>query len=277
MNTTPSDDALVLYGQILFQPPAAGHGALPVAGRARSRGAARAPGHGHGLAAPPGQRRRGRRPQQLLGAAARARRAGAAQHRRLPQRAGSHHHRADGARGVRHALDQARTDRRRLHAAARHAEPGRRGRAAHPRRLPGAALLHRRPGAVPAPGRCRLPGRHALGRADRHRARPGQPLCAAGAARAARRAAAGRRGPGPALARLPGDGMGLRRRAAEHRRGAGAGPGRDGRRLCRRRAGRPQRPPRRCHGRRRTAPSPARRCSARRSGTTNSPRPETFL
>ncbi len=50
--------------------------------------------------------------------------AGAAQHRGLPQRAGGHHHRPDGARGVRHALDQAGTDRRRLHPAARHAEPG---------------------------------------------------------------------------------------------------------------------------------------------------------
>jgi hypothetical protein len=56
-------------------------------------------------------------------------------------------------------------------------------------------------------------------------------------------------GPGPALARLPGDGVGLRRRAAQHRRGARAGPGRDGRRLCRCGAGRPHRAPRRRDGR----------------------------
>ncbi len=46
----------------------------------------------------------------------------------------------------------------------------------HQGRLSGAALLHRRPGAVPAPGRCGLPGRHALGRAHWHGPRPGQPL-----------------------------------------------------------------------------------------------------
>ena len=172
----------------LPEPPAARHRALPLARRARSRRAARPARDAHRLAAPPDRHaRRGRQRQRLLGTAAPARRAGAAQHRRLPQRAGSDRHRADGARAVRHAVDQARTDRRRLHPAARHAEPGRRRVAADPRRLPGAALLHRRPGAVPAPGRRRLPGRDALGRAHRHRPRAGQPLCAAAAARAARR------------------------------------------------------------------------------------------
>ena len=156
----------------LPQPPAAGHRALPLARRARGRGEARPARHAHGLAAPPDRdARTARQRQRLLGPAATPGRAGAAQHGRLPQRAGSDRHRADGARAVRHALDQARTHRRRLHAAARHAEPGRRRLATDPRRLPGAALLHRGPGAVPAPGRRRLPGRDALGGADRHRPR----------------------------------------------------------------------------------------------------------
>ena len=57
-------------------------------------------------------------------------RAGAAQHRRLPHGQGGGHHRPDGARAVRHALDQARGDRRPRHAAARRVRLGR-GRA-HP-------------------------------------------------------------------------------------------------------------------------------------------------
>lgn len=68
-------------------------------------------------------------------------------------------------------------------------------------------------------------------------------LCAATAARAPGRAHAGGRGPGPALACLPGHGMGLRRRAAQHRRGAGDRPRGHGRCLRRRRVRRPRRAP----------------------------------
>jgi thiazole synthase len=56
-------------------------------------------------------------------------------------------------------------------------------------------------------------------------------------------------GLGLPVACLPGDGVGLRRRAAQHGRCAGARPGRHGRRFRRCGAGRPHRVPRRCHGR----------------------------
>ena len=129
-------------------------------------------------------------------------RARAAQHRRLPRRQGGGDHGADGARGVRHALDQARGDRQPRHAAARCVRAGR-GRA-HPgrRRLPGLPLHHRGPGRRRAPARCRLPGADALGGADRLRPRPRQPLCPAHPARPLpRRAAGDRRRHRPALAR----------------------------------------------------------------------------
>ncbi len=47
------------------------------------------------------------------------------------------------------------------------------------RRLQGVPLHHRGSGRRRAPARCRLRGADALGRADRHRPRPRQPLCAA--------------------------------------------------------------------------------------------------
>ena len=72
----------------------------------------------HRLAAPRG-RRAARAGAGLLVADPRARRARAAQHRRLPHGQGGGDHGADGARGLRHALDQARGDRRGRHAAAR--------------------------------------------------------------------------------------------------------------------------------------------------------------
>ena len=107
----------------------------------------------------------------------RRRRAPAAQHRRLPQRARGGAAGADGARAVRHAVDQAGGDRRRAHAAARPVRAGRRRRAAGPAGLPGVPVLHRRPGRLPPPAGRRLRGADAVGRADRlrpGRARPGR-------------------------------------------------------------------------------------------------------
>ena len=86
--------------------------------------------HRHGVAAARiGAAARG---AGFLAADPRARRPRAAQYRRLPQRQGGGDDGADGARGVRHALDQARGDRRGRHAAARRVRPRRGG--AHPRR-----------------------------------------------------------------------------------------------------------------------------------------------
>ena len=94
--------------------------AILAAGGAGRRGRGR-----HRLAAARDPARHGR--ARILVAGARAWGAGSAQHRRLPYRQGGRHHRAHGARGVRHALDQARGDRRSRHAPARRVRPGRGG------------------------------------------------------------------------------------------------------------------------------------------------------
>src|SRR5690606_17282426 len=98
------------------------------------------------------------------------------------------------------------------------------------------ALLHRRPGAVRKTGGSRLPDPDALGRPHRYRPGADQPLRAAHPAGAAaphhpdRR----RRHRRP-LPRRPGHGAGLRRGAAQFRRGRGGGPGDHGPGLCPRR------------------------------------------
>ena len=105
-----------------------------------------------------------------------ARRARAAQHGRLSFGEGGGDHRPHGARAVRHAVDQARGDRRCRHAAARRVRPGRGG--AHPvrGRLRGVSLHDRGSRGRRAPGRGGLPGADAVGRADRLRARAQQSL-----------------------------------------------------------------------------------------------------
>ncbi len=155
----------------LHQPPAAGHLALPVAQRAEAAAAA-APSPAMLTASLRRQAAtRAESGQQFLGPAARRLNVPV-----LPNTAGCH--------SVQEAITTAHmarevfntpwikleADWRRLHPAARHPEPGRSRRAVDQGRLQGAALLHRRPGAVPAPGRRGLPGRHALGRTHRHRA-----------------------------------------------------------------------------------------------------------
>src|SRR3972149_4510522 len=73
-------------------------------------------------------------------------------------------------------LDQARGDRQRRHLAARSLRPRRGGRSALPRRLQGVPLHHRGPGRWRAALGGRLRDPDAVGRADRHRAGPCQPL-----------------------------------------------------------------------------------------------------
>ena len=91
----------------------------------------------------------------------------------------------DGARAVRHALDQARSGGRRVHACSpTRSSWSRPPRELVQRRLRGVPVLHRRPGHLPAPARRRLPHPDALGRADRLRPGPAQPQRAAHAARA---------------------------------------------------------------------------------------------
>ena len=103
-------------------------------------------------------------------------RPGAAQHGRLPHRARRGADRADGARGVRDRLGQARGDRRRGHAAARRAGAAAGGRAARRRRLRGAPLHDRRPRARAAAGRHRLRRGDAARLADRQRHGDPQPV-----------------------------------------------------------------------------------------------------
>ena len=203
-----------------WQPPAAGHRALPIAaGAVRGRAGQRHAGADR-RAAPLAARARWR--QRVL-----ATRAGhglprAAQHRRLPQRARGHHARPHGARDLRHGMDQARGGGRRLHTAARPLRH--RGSCTHAgaRGLCSVRLHHRRPGDCAAAARRRVRSHHAVGGADRHRPRPVEPVCAGDPARAVEGCGADRRRrPRPALACRAGDGDGLRRRAAQHRGGTG--------------------------------------------------------
>ena len=85
----------------------------------------------------------------------RARRASAAEHRRLPLREGSRHDRAHGARGVRHDLDQARSDRRPRHAAARRLRAGRGG--PHPVRRTASRCFPTPPRTWSSPSGCSTP------------------------------------------------------------------------------------------------------------------------
>ena len=154
MNTA-GDDTLVLYGQSFSSRLLLGTSATPRPRRSGRR-ATRPARHGHGLAAPPGQQS-GRKRPGFLAAAARL---------NVPvlpntancQRAGGHHHSPHGARGVRHPVDQAGGHWRRLHL-----QPDTLNLVAAEKLVFTCRLLHRRPGAVPAPGGCGLPGHHALG------------------------------------------------------------------------------------------------------------------
>ena len=162
---------------------AARHGALSLArGARRAVEASGAEVVTVSLRREAGRQRAGR--AGLLVVHPRAGRARAAQHGRLPQRQGGGDHRPHGARAVRHAVDQARGDRRRRHPAARRVRPGRGG--AHPvrRRLRGVPLHDRGSRRGRPAGRGRLPGADAVGRADRLGARARQPLRPEGAARA---------------------------------------------------------------------------------------------
>ena len=108
-----------------------------------------------------------------------------------------------GARTVRDALDQARSHRRRRDAAARRGRPGRSGGDPDQGRLPGISLLHRGPDGGAAAARSRLPRHHAVGGADRQRARHRQPRRAQAVARAAARGDAGGRRRARARRRTP--------------------------------------------------------------------------
>ena len=167
----------------------------------------------------------------------------------------------DGARSFRHALDQARGDRRSRHAAARRVRPRRGGADTVRRRLRSVPLYDRGSRRRGAAGRGRLQGADAVGRADRLGQGAQQCVRPARAARAfPRHAADRRRRHRPAVTRRGGDGARLRRRAAQHRRRQSGRSRRHGARLRLRRS-RPAAPPF-SPGRwsRATWPRPRRRC-----------------
>ena len=100
-------------------------------GRGVSRGEAR---RRHRVAAP---RIRRRCRAGFLGADPRTGPAGAAEHRRVPHGQGGGHHGAHGARGVRHALDQAGSDRTHRQPATGRLRAGRGGEGIVGGRVPG--------------------------------------------------------------------------------------------------------------------------------------------
>src|SRR5271166_2211882 len=224
--------------------PHARHVAISLPGDPRRRGARERSRDHHRLAqARVGAAQGG---SGFLAAHPRHRRARAAEHRRLLQRQGGGDDGWDGARGVRHALGQARGDRRSRHAAAGRVRPRRGGADPHGRRLRGVPVYDRGPRRRRAADRGGLQGADAVGRADRlgqgaqQRVRPARAPSAF-----SRRPADRRRGPWPALAGGGGDGAWLRRRAAQHRRGQGGRSGCDGARLRPGDRGRPRGVPRR--------------------------------
>ena len=177
-----------------------------------------------------------------------------AQHRRLRDGARRHQDGGARARGARHQLGQARSDRRPRDALSRRDRAHRRDAAPRRHGLRRAALLHRRSRGVPAPRRCRRERGDADGLADRlrhGRREPGEPRADLPA-----RAGAGDRRCRHRHRLRRGDRDGARRLGdpAQHRgrQGRRSRADGDGDAPCRR--GRPQRASRRPH----SAPRPCR-------------------
>ena len=172
-----------------------------------------------------------------------------AQHRRLPQRERGGDDGSDGARSVRHALGQARSDWRSRHAAARRVRPRRGGADSLSRRFRGLPVHDRGSRRRRAADRGGVPGADALGRADRLRQGAQQCVRPEGAARAFPRGSADRRRwRRPAVACGGGDGAWLRRRSAQHRCREGGRSRRDGARFRSGDRGGPRRLPGWPHG-----------------------------
>jgi hypothetical protein len=176
--------------------------------------------HHRGHAA--GQPRRGRRPDRH---AAPGRGAHPAEHGGMPHRQRGQAGGQAGPRGARHRLGQARGGRRRHHLAARPGRAPRRRPDAGRRRVRGAALHQRRPGACQAARAGRLRGRDAARRADRLGPRDPQPARHRHDRRAGGRPGRPRRRDRHRVGRRLGHGARLRRRARGVRGDARARPG----------------------------------------------------